>query len=177
MIIGITGKAGAGKTTAANMLIKEFNNKAIIIPFAKPLKDFARKLGWNGKKDEKGRRLLQLLGTDVARKCIDEDIWVQHWKKFQEEYDSFENLDGTKDCDHYIADDVRFANEADFILGQKGLVIKIVGREYDNVDSTHESEQDIPNYLIDCVIDNNSDLEDLKVKVAHFVNSNIKEQL
>jgi len=65
IILGLCGKAGAGKTTAAKMICLEFDD-AYILPFAQPVKKYAMLMGWNGKKDTKGRRLLQLLGTDMV---------------------------------------------------------------------------------------------------------------
>ncbi len=78
-IIGIHGPLGGGKTFLANE-IKDCFNGVVILPFAKLLKDFAFEMGWDGKKDPKGRRLLQLLGTECGRKCISQDIWVKHWE-------------------------------------------------------------------------------------------------
>ena len=81
MIIGIAGAAGAGKSTVAKTIVDVFGQThAKILPFAAPLKKFAIDLGWNGKKDKRGRRLLQLLGADCGRDCIDKDIWVKHWR-------------------------------------------------------------------------------------------------
>lgn len=106
-----------GKTTAANLMLKHLD--ATIIPFAKPLKEFARLLGWNGEKDTKGRRLLQLLGTECGRKCISDNIWVDKW------------LEQALACKtkFVISDDCRFMNECEAILRYKGKIIKVVGRE------------------------------------------------
>ena len=75
LLFGIHGPAGSGKTTMAKGLIGALLNHDdathTILPFAKPVKDVARNMGWNGEKDEKGRRLLQLLGTECGRECID----------------------------------------------------------------------------------------------------------
>ena len=81
-IIGIAGKAGAGKTTLAKMLVEELAKtteiKTIILPISKSLKDFAIKLGWNAKKDKRGRKLLQLLGTEIGRNLIHKNLWVKY---------------------------------------------------------------------------------------------------
>lgn len=106
-IIGIVGYAGSGKDTVASLLALKLKPKTSkIVHFADPLKNIATNLGWNGKKDKKGRKLLQLLGTDVCRDCIDGEYWV----KCMQEVISRETVKGT----HYLLmPDVRFANEAE----------------------------------------------------------------
>ena len=118
MFIGIMGPAGSGKSTLAACL-KCLIGEADVIPFAEPVKDVARLMGWNGKKDEKGRRLLQILGTECGRDCIGEDIWVDAWAK---KAGPVSNAGGVA-----IADDVRFRNEADRILAN-GRLVRIIGR-------------------------------------------------
>ena len=84
IIIGFSGKAEAGKTTAANAFLEKLAPKDLfdgIVPLAKKMKEQARYLGWDGKKDEKGRRFLQevswpikhYLGEDIYAKWVIED--------------------------------------------------------------------------------------------------------
>jgi len=161
MFIGISGNMGAGKTTFAEMLREELNNyhlKARILPFAKPLKDIAIELGWNGQKDEKGRKLLQLLGTDVGRECINEDIWVTKWLT------EATKLQIEEDVDIIISDDTRFINEATAIKESRGFLIEVYGRKYEtNIGILdHASERGIQTTeLITQSIDNSGTLGDL----------------
>lgn len=72
-IIGISGKAGSGKDTSAKMIKKYLEeacgDRVIIIHFADILKYIAAQYyDWDGQKDEKGRTLLQKLGTDIGKK-------------------------------------------------------------------------------------------------------------
>ena len=99
-IIAVYGAIGSGKSTAAEHLAKKLH--AVVKPFAKPIKDFASILGWNGLKDTKGRRLLQLLGTEVGRECISDTIWIDKWQAA---------LDNTGQNCTVICDDLRFRNE------------------------------------------------------------------
>jgi len=76
-IIGITGKAGSGKSTVAACLMAELRNRfypARRLAFADPLKSICRQMGWNGVKDKRGRRLLQIIGTEAGRECIGQDV-------------------------------------------------------------------------------------------------------
>lgn len=121
-VIAFCGRATSGKTTAAEWLEGLFRARsqgARIIPFAKPLKDKARELGWNGVKDEKGRALLQRLGTDVCRECIDEDYWVDAWMK---EYNEAQQ----QGIQWVLTDDMRFGNELQAVRDLNAHVIKIV---------------------------------------------------
>lgn len=116
-IIGIMGLAGSGKDTLADLLItqlplaKKFN-------LADPLKGICREMGWDGNKDEKGRKLLQQVGV-LARECIGEDVWL---KKARSAADTAHML-GRQ---FFIVPDIRFHNEKDWILQQGGMLLLIV---------------------------------------------------
>lgn len=72
MKISITGKMRVGKTTVARYLETKYGFH--VKGFADPIKDFAKELGWDGGKDEKGRALLQNIGT-IARD-YNERFWI-----------------------------------------------------------------------------------------------------
>ena len=114
--------------------MKHSKSPVILIPFAKALKRIAFDLGWDGKKDERGRKLLQLLGTDVCRNCIADDYWIKKW---------VEQYEDAPTNAHIIADDVRFINEVEAIVLRNGITFKVTGRKYDDVDSGHPSEKGI----------------------------------
>lgn len=120
-IIGFTGKMYSGKSTAAQIL-KEWIPNGVRLSFASDLKDLAKELGWNGEKDKKGRRLLQLLGTDVCRQCLGEDYWIT---KFQNKISRPIYADKV-----IIVDDVRFDNEAQMIKDLGGILIRIKRRNF-----------------------------------------------
>jgi hypothetical protein len=125
MIVGIAGKMQVGKDTAAEALISSGYTR---IAFADFLKEFVMKLfdmSWNQMYTFEGkqtkdfrynltpRELLQWFGTDVVRANFP-DLWVQHMKSAV-----FEKGD-------VVIPDVRFANEAKFILDRGGMVIEIL---------------------------------------------------
>lgn len=147
-VIGFSGRAGVGKTTCANALSQALGGSVIICPFSAPIKKVASELGWNGVKDDKGRRLLQLLGTEVGRECIGEDIWVLRWM----EHTRLWRVGGCI----VIADDVRFSNEAAAIHGLGGCVFEIVApaRELNlGTCKDHRSERGIGYHQIDYQLD------------------------
>lgn len=160
-IYGITGRAGSGKSTFAKFLASQVRD-SYIVPFAKPVKDFASAMGWNGEKDEKGRRLLQLIGTECGRECIGEDVWVDHWLREVERI-PIQGLPAL-----IIVDDLRFDNEAACIKALGGTIIKITGRNVKRM--AHASEQGISNDLIDYRVMNTGNIKKLQQEAAGYGN-------
>ena len=133
ILFGLCGPMGTGKSTVARML-SVFKSQPSIIPMAKPLKDLALSLGWNGEKDEKGRKVLQYLGTDVCRN-IDEEYWLKKWI-----YNCEIEID--KGCNMIICDDVRYQNEYDLIKSKGGYILYLTRDGFDAGD--HSSEKFVP---------------------------------
>lgn len=154
-IIGLSGPMGVGKTTTANEIIKIALEHQARYPavhkvaFADALKTCAiRWFGWNGQKDEKGRRMLQLLGTEVGR-AYDENVWICHWRSAVDIIGSAHPRGAV-----IVADDVRFDNEASYIKGMGGFMARLVGRGGgDALAMKHSSEGGINGEYIDTVID------------------------
>ena len=67
----ISVKSGSGKDMMAQFMKEELakhGQKALVIHFGDAVKWFCRDfLDWDGKKDEVGRTLLQMVGTDIVR--------------------------------------------------------------------------------------------------------------
>jgi len=105
-IVTFSGKAQHGKTTSANFLgamLKEKGKRVLFASYADYLKYLARQyFCWNGEKDERGRTLLQELGTEKTRHKFP-NFWVDNViglaKILEDEYD------------YVIIDDCRFPNE------------------------------------------------------------------
>ena len=114
-IILISGKAEAGKTTAANIIkyyLCGIGKRAAIVSYGQYVKDTAKMIfGWDGQKDENGRQLLQWWGTDVVRKK-NENFWVNTVMRLAAV------LDG--EIDYLIIDDCRFPNEIDLWKDEYG---------------------------------------------------------
>jgi len=138
VIVGISGLKGSGKTTIANSLHKGFGSISSIIPFAKPVKDLALSMGWDGIKNENGRKILQLLGTDIGRNLISPNIWINKWL----------NAVAESHSRVIIVDDLRFDNEVDVIVNNGGIIVKVVGSRFESKHGIkfHESEAGIKHH-------------------------------
>lgn len=155
IVIGLCGKGGAGKSTFAKYIIQHSKIPFVQVNFKDALVKMAKMIGWNGEKDEKGRKLLQTLGTDVVRNCIDPDYWCRAW------YDSirFDWFIGGKSI---IVDDVRFINEATMVKNiaseksMKSDIIQLITNNQPEIMTeeakNHISESGLPDHIIDMVI-------------------------
>ena len=107
----ISGRAGVGKTTLANMLAEYITTRYTGLTVKKSsiahrVKACARFMGWDGEKDLNGRKLLQGLGQ-VGRD-YDINCWIRT------EIEGIENLPKYP-YDVLIIDDWRFMNELDYL--------------------------------------------------------------
>jgi hypothetical protein len=196
-IIGISGKIGSGKDTFAELLAEQLVGKVERHALADKLrliteivsgvrmsithevnKPFCNEIR-NYTQDQKNivikqfnktiGETLQLVGTDLFRNNYDTDIWVKSF--FNEELDKKLN-----DGKIIVVPDVRFINEADYILQEGGYLIRLEGdpmgvRENSLRDLNHISETDLDNYTkFDKVIYNNKkDINVLKSIVNDLV--------
>lgn len=169
MIIAITGEMGSGKSTAAKIIAQLTDGE--IMPFAGPLKDIARSIGWNGEKNKKGRRLLQLLGTEICRECIDPNWHIKRWKL------EVELMKSVQPNMTIISDDLRFLNEAEAVALYPSVIIKMVGRRCGIVQSKwavlkqrfkrkHRSESELAKIVPHITIDNSNDIKWLYRELA-----------
>lgn len=168
-VINISGKAGSGKDTFADMIQKklEEQGKTVMrINYADYLKYLCTKLfAWDGQKDEKGRSLLQKVGTDIVR-AQHSDFWVENVYQLAVLFNNF--------YDYVICADCRFPNENEY-WRKKGFntcSVQIVREGYETKlneeQLTHESENSMNNYDFDCVIFNDT-LEGLEKTSETFV--------
>lgn len=171
-VLCISGKAQSGKDTSANIIKKilETNNNlsCIIIHYADLLKYVCKEyFGWDGKKDDKGRSLLQHVGTDIVRKS-NPNFWVNFVKEFLYIFQD--------KWDFAIIPDTRFPNE---ITSLKEIFqtyhIRILRDNFDNnLNSTqklHPSETALDSCDFDYLIENNSDTADLSNKCFELIDN------
>lgn len=161
MIVGLSGYARSGKDTVAS-LMPTFEHRS----FAGKLKEMAWILnpmleggmrlqevvqfhGWDKAKDDyqELRRFLQVLGTEVGREMIDQDIWVNLAMR---EIDTNLNT---------VFTDCRFPNEAKTINEMGGQVWRINRPGIEAVNH-HASETALDGWDFDLVIVNDGTIID-----------------
>ena len=168
-VILISGKARSGKDQSAffikNYLENNKNKKVVIIKYGDFLKSFLEKsLGWDGKKDESGRTMLQQWGTNVIRKNYEYSFTDMMVALLKGIYDRF-------DC--VIISDVRFPNEIEEIKKSFDCVSLRVMRDLKHCGLTneqmkHPSETAMDNYDFDSYIYNKLDLDTLQKACEQF---------
>lgn len=163
----ISGKAGHGKDTLANILaekLREADQRVLVFHYADLLKWMCQKLfDWDGKKDEAGRHLLQYVGTNVIRKQSP-DFWVGFVSDVLELFPD--------EWDFVLIPDCRFPNEIEH-LKKKGFDvshIRIVREGYESGLSKeaqeHPSETALDDYPADLTVYNNGTVQDLRDGIA-----------
>ena len=163
-------KAKNGKDTTATMLkeMLEKNGKNVIIAhFADLLKYICKTyFGWDGQKDERGRHILQYVGTDVIRAKSPNywaDFIVNFFSMFQDEWD------------YVILPDCRFPNEYELFKysGIDTVLVRVVRPNFVSPltpeQQAHKSETALDDYHFDYVIQNDEDLDKLRVTVAILI--------
>jgi hypothetical protein len=169
MLIGLTGKAGAGKDTVGDFLCWKFGFATYA--FAHPLKagcmvmfGLSKEQCFGAEKeivDEdigmSPRRILQLAGTEFGRNMIANDIWIRRATK---ELKQLQSMD-SDDFRGLVVTDVRFENEAAWIRDNGGVLWHI---ERPSVKSVveHSSEAGVELTDKDYVIVNSGSLDDLQ---------------
>ena len=159
MLIGIAGRARAGKDTAKELIIDIMRDKRGEVyhgyEFARPIKEACRVIfGWNDEHlygslkesidslyNVSPRYAMQTLGTEWGRDTINKSIWANRAKR------ELENANG-----NLIISDVRFENEVNFIHDNGGVIIEVisVGQTQHEViegSNSHESEGGVSHLL------------------------------
>lgn len=135
-VIGFGFRLNSGKTLASELaadILNDHDKHAIRLSYADGVKDVARYMGWDSNKDDKGRKLLQIIGTEAGR-TYDNDMWVKQLiKRVHSDYGNSAIL---------IIDDCRFQNEVDFVKrhGHAFRIDRQVGQLQPSTSSQHASE-------------------------------------
>jgi hypothetical protein len=162
MRLAFAGKMQVGKTTAADYLVRRHG--FVKYALADPIKEIATTgFGWDGAKDERGRRLLQEIGT-VGRN-YDPEMWLQPLDARLER----------EDPPRAVVDDVRLAREVAF-LASRGFTVARIDRPVEPVfapsssdQSSHETEVELDEVAFDVTIDNSGTFEQMFAQLDALV--------
>jgi len=195
MKLAIVGRAGHGKDTIGEAVIALGAQR---VAFADPIKEMActglgisREVLWGPAEVKEQvverygvttRHILQTLGTEWGRNCVDQDIWVK--RAIDHTIPQWESA-GVLD---FVVTDVRFLNEAE-LLREAGFVIVRVERPgYGPSPTTwwerclhaatfgllgrveHQSESELARIEEDVKILNDGTVDDLKRKARALAN-------
>jgi len=169
-IITISGKAGHGKDTSAQLLkeqLEENGHRVLITHYADLLKYICRQcLCWNGKKDTAGRELLQYVGTEVVRERKP-DFWVNFVADIVELFPDM--------WDFVLIPDCRFPNEIN-VLKRRGIDtvhLRVVRPGYQSLmtsqQQAHPSETALDNTKPDFYLQNDGTLDGLRKNIADLL--------
>jgi hypothetical protein len=162
-IIAISGKAQHGKDTFADALKEELisrGHRVLVTHYADLLKYICKTFfNWDGQKDEKGRKILQYVGTDVVRKQCP-DYWVTFTISIIQMF--------SENWDYVLIPDTRFPNEVDMLKQHFDNVehIRVVRPNFVSTlteeQKNHPSEVALDNTKPDRWFINNSSIEIMK---------------
>lgn len=168
-VILVSGKAQHGKDTFAELLRKNLENdgKSVLLTHYADLLKYICKhyFGWDGQKDDKGRWLLQYVGTDVIRKqnpTMWVDFVVMMLKYFHENWE------------YVIIPDCRFPNEIDTVKGNgfDTVHLRVIRPNYVSSltpeQQQHPSEIALDNVTPDKFVENAGSLDDLIQKTKEI---------
>ena len=173
-VVCISGKAQHGKDTTASFIKKELEKEGdrVLVAHYGDLVKYVCKtfLGWDGEKDEKGRTLLQHVGTDVVR-TKDNDYWVRFISDMLHFF-------GEK-WDFVLIPDSRFPNEIEYLKKDFDVIHLRVIREKYITDltaeqSSHSSETSLDSYVTDDCLINFENLDEYEELVKAWVHIRLK---
>lgn len=168
-VILFSGKAAHGKDLSATILKEKFEfagKKALILHYADYLKFIAKQyFGWDGQKDERGRTLLQWLGTDKIRATFPNfwvDAVVSLIKIFKSDYDLF------------LIADVRFPDEIQTMKENfDTLSVHVTRLNFNNslteAQKKHPSETALNGYQFDWEVVSETGKENLARELDKFI--------
>lgn len=174
-VILISGKAGSGKDTTARFIEEALLKEGYSVKtthFGDLVKYICREyFDWDGQKDEKGRTMLQTVGTDIVRKQ-DPDYWA----RFIADVALFFN----NRWDYLLVPDLRFPNELEQLKSrlQNAYHLRVLRPQNHSKltekQQLHISETALDDIEPDYTIYNRGSLEELK-NAAIDILTKIKE--
>lgn len=173
-VIAISGHAQNGKDTVAGIIrdtLKSNGDRVLVTHYADLLKYMCRTFfDWDGSKDERGRHILQYVGTDIIRKQAP-DFWVDFISNVLTYF--------RDNWDWVIIPDSRFPNEINKLISN-GFDVTHVRVVRPNFKSplTEEQQKHLSETALDDVkpnfyIYNEGSIEELNEKIKLWVKENL----
>lgn len=163
--IAFTGKAGSGKTTAADWLVEQLGYRRV--SFASVLKNVGAQIWGEGARTDRDK--LQRLG--VAVREIDPDAWVRA---------ALRQINTIKEP--VVVDDLRFENELDALVEEGFVVVRVTaprnlrltrlranGKLQDESQLEHVSETALDGVGVDYTITNHETKPGFAVVLSHVL--------
>lgn len=173
LLIGLHGKAGVGKDTAADYLCAQWRltRYALANPIRRGLVSMLADFGVteelleSREKKEQAieafgkspRELMQTLGTEWGCELVHPRLWLMVADRLVE-YCKRQHIAAL------VITDVRFEDEAEWVRSHGGEVWHITRQGAGNVNA-HVSESGLPEHLIDLVIPNDGTIDDLTLQL------------
>lgn len=173
LLIGLHGKAGVGKDTAADYLCTQWRltRYALANPIRRGLVSMLADFGVTEellesreKKEQviealskSPRELMQTLGTEWGRELVHPRLWLMAADRMVEYWNRRRIL-------ALVITDVRFKDEAEWVRAHGGEVWHITRQGTGNVNA-HVSENGLPEHLIDLIIPNDGTIDDLTLQL------------
>lgn len=160
-VILLIGKAGVGKDESYKC-IKELYPTTERYAFADRLKVFAYEMGWDGRKDERGRKLLQGIGNIVRE--YKEGFWALNVVNIIKQ--EMPNIAVITDC--------RFPNEIQIMKDhfRDVTTIKIIR---DVVEMEDISEHALDDYKPNYIVSNDGTIADLQNSLKDVIERRFNE--
>lgn len=184
MLISLSGYAGSGKDSVADVLVAKHG--FVKYAWADTLREAASALNPIVHSDEHGaiyrynevveeygynnakfkypevRRFLQILGTEVGREMISDTVWVDATlKRIRRECGPYDDV---------VITDTRFINEVRAVkmLGADTHAVRVC-RPGVVAANNHASEVELDGFVFDAVLNNDGDLVELESKVEELL--------
>ncbi len=178
MIIALSGYAQSGKDTLGAFLVED--QGFVRYAFADALKESVYRLNpivpdfdsefmryqdvierdgpELAKTNPEIRRLLQVMGTEVGRQVLGDNVWV----------DAVFNQVKANGDQNVVITDARFPNEAEAVKANEGFIVRIKRPGVEAINA-HPSETALDEWGFDYAVINDGSQENLRLKAADLV--------
>jgi hypothetical protein len=163
VLLGVGGRRVSGKDAIGAYLVTRHG--FVRFAFADAIRSLLLRLGWDGAKDERGRRWLQELGQG-GREELGSFVWIRGLERRARA----QLGPGWRGAD-IVVTDVRMPNECAWIHAHGGVVVRVVRPAIARTGTAdqHATEVAVDGLDADFEIENSGTLDDLYARVETIV--------